>query len=111
MTDRDDDIIDAGYLPRIVDLRLGDAPYTLIVHYDDGREMVTDMTGLVHKRRAFAAVRDLGEFAKVRVVFHGGGVEWDSGPDFSADALRHVAEVQEDMTGADFAHALAVPGL
>ena len=65
--------------------------------------MVTDMTGLVHKRRAFAPIRDKQEFAKVRVVFHGGGVEWEAGPDFSADGLRAIAEIQQGMTGADFA--------
>jgi hypothetical protein len=108
MTDReDDDILDAGYLPAIVRLRLGRAPYTLVVRYDDGQEMTTDMAGIVHKRRALAPLRDPQEFARVRVINDGDGVQWESGPDFSADGLRHLAEAQRDMTGRDFARWMA----
>ncbi|MEQ8505945.1 MAG: DUF2442 domain-containing protein [Rhodospirillales bacterium] len=95
-------IITAKTLPSIVGMRLGNAPYTLVIKYDDGAEMVTDMTGIIHKRQALAALHDQDEFSKVRVINNGDGVAWEAGPDFSADALRHLAEVQRDMTGHDF---------
>lgn len=84
-----DQIIEAGYLPTIEGLRLGSQPYTLVVRYDDGAELETDMAGIIHKRQALAALRDRDEFAKVRVINAGDGVAWDAGPDFSADALRY----------------------
>lgn len=111
MTGREDDIIDAGYLPAIVRLRVGKAPYTLVVRYDDGRELTTDMSGIVHKRRALAPIRDPKEFVRVRIINDGDGVQWQAGPDFSADGLRHLAEVQRDMTGRDFARWMARMGL
>lgn len=86
-----DRVIDAGYLPAIESLRLGNAPYTLVIKYDDGAEMVTDMTGIIHKRQALAALHDQDEFSKVRVINNGDGVAWEACPDFSADALRHLA--------------------
>jgi len=107
----DDDVIDAGYLPAIKRLRLGKAPYTLVVRYDDGRELATDMAGIIHKRRALAPIRDPEAFAKVRVINDGDGVAWQAGPDFSADGLRHLAEVQRDMTGRDFKRWMRRMGL
>lgn len=103
MTDPEDDVIDAGDVPVITDVKIGERPYCLVVRFDDGRVFLADMAGIVHKRPALAALRDPAAFARFEIVFHGAGVAWEAGPDFSADALRHLAEVQQDMTGADFA--------
>lgn len=87
----DGDVIEAGYLPAIETLRLGNLPFTLSIRYDDGAELTTDMTGVIFKRQAFAVLRDADAFARVRVINDGDGVAWEAGPDFSADALRHLA--------------------
>lgn len=111
VTMNDDDVIDAGPVLVIEAVRLTGAPYTLAIRYGDGTELETDLSGLIHKRESMAGLRNEEAFAKVRIAFHGAGLEWDAGPDLSADALRHLAEVQQDMTGQDFADWMQRMGL
>ena len=87
-----DAVIDTGYLPAVTSVAVGGDPCSLIVMFDDGHKGVVDLSGIIHKRQALAALRDEDEFAKVHIINDGDGVAWDAGPDFSADGLRHLAK-------------------
>jgi len=74
------------------------------------RERQIDLTGLIARSRHFAPLMDDdGAFARVAIVEDGLGVGWPvetkwGGLDVSASTLRRIADEQQPMTGADFAH-------
>ena len=76
-------------------------PYVMRVIWKNGSTDVVDMTGVVHRLKAFAPLRDPGAFRKVRVIAEGLGIGWDNGLDYSARSLRLLAEEQRLLTGAD----------
>jgi hypothetical protein len=76
-------------------------PYVLRVVWKDGSTDVVDMTGVVHRLKAFAPLRDPGAFRRVRVITEGLGIGWDSDLDYAARSLRILAEEQRHLTGAD----------
>jgi hypothetical protein len=67
--------------------------WTLSVIADDGRVGIFDV-GPYLGDEAFEGLRDPGEFVK---VFNGGYfVEWDCGPDLSADTIEARWQVVEE---------------
>ena len=76
-------------------------PYVLRIVWRDGRTDTVDMTGVVHRLKAFTPLRDPGRFRKVRVITEGLGIGWDNDLDYAARSLRILAEEQRRLTGAD----------
>ena len=76
-------------------------PYVLRIVWKDGRTDTVDMTGVVHRLRAFAPLREAGRFRKVRVITEGLGIGWDDDLDYAARSLRILADEQRLLTGAD----------
>jgi hypothetical protein len=76
-------------------------PYVLRIVWGDGRTDTVDMTGVVHRLRAFAPLRELGRFRKVRIITEGLGIGWDDDLDYAARSLRILADEQRLLTGAD----------
>ena len=61
-------------------------PATLSVKWSDGTRAKIELTALL-RSRAFALLRDPAEFARVRVGEWGHSIEWESGPELSAETL------------------------
>jgi len=76
-------------------------PYVLRVVWRDGSRDLVDMTGVVHRLKAFAPLRDPAAFRKVRVIADGLGIGWDSDLDYAARSLRILADEQRQLTGSD----------
>jgi hypothetical protein len=76
-------------------------PYVLRIVWRDGRTDAVDMTGVVHRLRAFAPLREPRRFRKVRVISEGLGIGWDDDLDYAARSLRILADEQRLLTGAD----------
>jgi hypothetical protein len=76
-------------------------PYVLRLVWKDGRTDVVDMTGVVHRLKAFAPLRDPRAFRKVHVIAEGLGIGWESDLDYAARSLRILADEQRLLTGAD----------
>jgi len=62
------------------------APATLTVGWSDGTRAKIDLGGLL-RGRAFRALRTTSKFESVRVGEWGHSVEWDAGPELSAETL------------------------
>ena len=73
----------------------------LRVRWQDDRETVVDLTGVVADFKPFAPLSDPAEFATVTVAGYGSGIAWDGGLDYSADSLRQLADDQSAWTGED----------
>lgn len=76
-------------------------PYVLRIVWKDGRTDTVDMTGVVHRLKAFAPLRDPAVFRKVRVITKGLGIGWNDELDYAARSLRILAEEQRGLTGTD----------
>ena len=63
-------------------------PYVLRLIWTDGRVTIVDMSGTVHRLKAFAPLRDPRVFRKVRVISEGLGVGWANDLDYSARSLQ-----------------------
>jgi hypothetical protein len=90
--------------PRIVAVRAGEQPLTLVVTWADGKTASVDLSGVIARHRALAPLEDPEQFGRVRVSEWGWGVEWDDALDFGADQLRRWAGEQagEIMPAAAF---------
>jgi hypothetical protein len=88
-------------LPRIARAR-AEAPYRIHIEWADGRKDGVDLQGVIEGFPPFAPLRDPGLFAQAAVTGFGSGIEWPNGLDYSAASLRHLAEAQAEMSGADF---------
>src|SRR5262245_25616880 len=83
----------------------------------DKQDYDIDLTGLMARRRHFAALEnDAAAFANARIVEGGLGVAWPTEAewgrlDLSATTLRRIAEEQRPMSGVDFAAWRAELGL
>ena len=62
------------------------APTALTVVWSDGTRAKIDLGGLL-RGRAFRALRTASKFESVRVGEWGHSVEWDAGPELSAETL------------------------
>jgi hypothetical protein len=76
-------------------------PYVLRVAWKDGGADTVDMTGVVHRLKAFAPLRDPAVFRKVQVIAEGLGIGWKDDLDYAARSLRILADEQRLLTGAD----------
>lgn len=89
-------------LPWIKSVKPLPEPYRLRVAFKDGRRADVDLTGVVHRVKAFAPLRDPETFRRVRVVDHGGGIGWDGDLDYGADALAALADAQAPFGAKQF---------
>jgi hypothetical protein len=96
MTKKKDD------LPRIVAVRPGDEPLTLVVDWKGGGRDTVDLTGLVGGDPAFARLAEPAFFATVHTVGYGSGIAWTDDLDISGGGLETMAEEQRPMTKGDF---------
>jgi hypothetical protein len=76
----------AGDKLRTISAVKAKAPSLLIVGWSDGTRAKLDL-GDVLRGRAFRVLRAPEEFIRVRVGEWGHSVEWDSGPELSAETL------------------------
>ncbi|MBF0373428.1 MAG: DUF2442 domain-containing protein [Alphaproteobacteria bacterium] len=89
-------------LPRLLSVSPGDAPCTIDVVWENGGAERIDMTGVITREPAFAALRDPAAFRQVRLAQWGWGIEWPMGLDYAPDTLFRLAEAQRPMTADDF---------
>lgn len=69
--------------------------FILKLHWDDGGGQTADLSGLVLLSRHFKAFADEPKnFAKVKVINWGHGVEWENGLDYSTENLGRIADEQ-----------------
>ena len=90
---------------RLKDVRAARAPFTLKVAWTDGRKATVDMTGVVHRVKAFAPLRDPDAFRDVELVAFATGIGWpgtEGDLDYSADSLARLAREQAAMNGREF---------
>jgi hypothetical protein len=64
----------------------------LHVTYTDGVAIIADIRPMIERGGVFAPLADPAEFAKVSVGARGRYIEWPSGADLCADALRAQGE-------------------
>lgn len=83
-------------------IKAGEKPFTLYVTFAGEGQTVVDMTGVVFRLKPFSPLRNNETFRHVRVINHGGGIAWENGLDYSAEALHRLSEAQRGMTGAEF---------
>ena len=76
-------------------------PYVLNIVWKDAGVDRVDLTGVVHRLKAFTPLRDPAAFRKVRVIADGLGIGWKGGLDYAARSLRLLADEQRSLTGAD----------
>jgi hypothetical protein len=94
-------------LPRILAVSPGEQPMTLRVRWDNRKESVIDVSGMIQSFRIYAPLRQSPElFGKVRVGEHGTDVIWNDEIDMAADTLWRLAQEQigETMTPVAFRH-------
>jgi hypothetical protein len=89
-------------LPWIKSVKPLPGPYRLRVAFRDGRRADVDLTGVVHRLKAFAPLRDPKAFRRVRVVDYGGGIGWDGELDYGADSLAALADAQAPFAAKHF---------
>ncbi len=92
----------SGTLPRLKSAKLTTTPYVIAITWENGRKETIDFTGVVMREPAFAPLRDLAEFKKVKLAKWGWGLEWPNGLDYAPDTLARLAEAQRGMQAADF---------
>ncbi len=76
-------------------------PYVLRVSWRDGSANIVDLTGVVHRLKAFAPLRDPAAFRKASVIAEGFGIGWQGGLDYAARSLWLLADEQRSLSGAD----------
>jgi len=63
--------------------------HTVTIIWSDGADAVVDLSPVIVRGAAFAALRDATYFVEKMVIAEKGlGLEWMNGVDFSADGLR-----------------------
>ena len=94
-------------LPRIVAVTPGEGPMTLSVRWDNDKESLIDVSGMIQSFRVYAPLRQSPElFRQVRLGEYGTDVVWTDEIDMAADTLWHLAQEQagETMTAHAFRH-------
>ena len=80
-------------LPRILSVVPAAKHLTLRIRWDNGKEMLVNVSEPVNTYRFYAPVRDNEElFGRVRVGEHGTDIVWPDGIDMSADTLWRLAQ-------------------
>jgi hypothetical protein len=81
--------------PRIVSVIPATKHLTLRLRWDNGKEMLVNVAGLINTYRLYAPLRDNEElFRRVRVGEDGADIVWPAGIDMSADTLWRLANEQ-----------------
>ncbi len=70
--------------------------YCLRLGFDDGTEGVVDVARMVPFEGVFAALKDRGVFAQVRVDAELGTIVWPNGADIDPTVLHQNATLPED---------------
>jgi DNA-binding XRE family transcriptional regulator len=94
-------------LPRIVAVTPGEGPMTLSVRWDNDKESLIDVSGMIQSFRLYVPLRQSPDlFRQVRVGEHGTDVAWTDEIDMAADTLWRLAQEQagETMTADGFRH-------
>jgi DNA-binding XRE family transcriptional regulator len=94
-------------LPRIVVVTPGEGPMTLSVRWDNDKESLIDVSGMIQSFRLYVPLRQSPDlFRQVRVGEHGTDVAWTDEIDMAADTLWRLAQEQagETMTSDAFRH-------
>jgi DNA-binding XRE family transcriptional regulator len=94
-------------LPRIVAVTPGEGPMTLSVRWDNDKESLIDVSGMIQSFRLYVPLRQSPDlFRQVRVGEHGTDVAWTDEIDMAADTLWRLAQEQagETMTSDAFRH-------
>ena len=100
-------------LPAVKAVKATASPFGLRVAFKGGRTAEVDMTGVVHRVRAFAPLRDPERFRRVAVIPYGPGVgiTWGDDLDYSAEALAALADLQAPFAAAELRAWQATLGL
>lgn len=95
---------DVSDLPAIKAVKPLPKPYGLRVTFKDGGTADVDLTGVVHRVKAFAPLRDPKRFRRVAVIPYGPGVgiTWGDDLDYSAESLRTLADIQAPFAAETF---------
>ena len=87
---------DTDFLPRIKHAWGDRGPYCLIVEWDNGEISKIDFSELLLRSQHLCQfANDHYAFARVRPNEFGTGIEWDNGLDYSARALKMLADEQK----------------
>jgi hypothetical protein len=78
---------------RIVSVELVSTP-TLRVTFSDGVTREIDLSETVKRSRWFHTLSEPATFADVEIIHNGRALQWVSGADYCADALRILADRQ-----------------
>ena len=78
---------------RIEAVEVLDAP-RLRVRFDDGEERVVDFSPVIERNRWFRTLSVPTTFETVEIIHGGRGLQWITGADYCADALRILADEQ-----------------
>jgi DNA-binding XRE family transcriptional regulator len=93
------------HLPRVAAVAAAEQPMTLRVRWDNEREDLVDVSGLIQTFRAYEPLRSSPElFRQVRVGEYGADIVWTDAIDMAADTLWRLAQEQsgERMTAEAF---------
>jgi len=96
MTSKTDEIYDpitAEHLVHILDIKVLGTPI-LEVKFDDGLTACIDFSDVIKRSRWFHTLSVPTTFADVEVVNDGRALQWITGADYCADALRILADEQ-----------------
>jgi hypothetical protein len=96
MTSKIDQIYDpmtAANPIHILDIKVVDTP-VLEVRFDDGLTALIDFSDIIKRSRWFHTLSVPTTFADVEVVNDGRALQWITGADYCADALRILADEQ-----------------
>jgi|SRR6185295_2063808 len=81
---------------------IADEPYRLKVLWEDGREDVVDLAGVIYSYKVFAPLRDDPKrFRRLKAIDRGYAIAWNDAMDFSAQSLRRLADEQRPMSGQE----------
>ena len=80
--------------PRIIEVEATDAS-TIRMAFETGEYRSFDVSPLL-SRGVFQRIAEPRAFYRVSVVEGGGGVEWESGPDLSANRVYYDGELVEE---------------
>ena len=74
--------------------------YRLKLVWQDGRDDIVDMVGVIYRYKIFAPLRgDTKAFRAVKLVDRGFGIAWSKTMDYAAQSLRRLADEQRPMSG------------
>jgi hypothetical protein len=87
---------------RLKNVKSSDAPFTLLLTWDDDSEQIADLSGMIAVSRHFSIFKKRpDEFSSVSVTNWGHGIEWENGLDYSAENLATLAEEEAERPNPD----------